>query len=253
MRERPDLTSDNLRPLSATDYAIASDDPDVRGWAVVDAAGTPLGHVGELIIDTQTMKVHYLQLRDSDGRDDIYAPVQDADLDTTRRTVTLRSSGTALRGGSDDTGLEQRAQRAAPSQGTTEERLTRAEEEVRIGKRATQAGEIRVGKHVETEHRHEDVTVTREQVHVERRPVTDAHAPAEIRASAEEIRVPIIEEEVVVEKRPVVKEELIISKERVQETTPVDVEVKREEFDIHEDRTGPADGPEDMRRKQDGR
>jgi len=253
MNERPDFTSENLRPLSATDYAIASDDPDVRGWAVIDAAGTPLGHVGELIIDTQTMKVRYLQLRDSDGHDDIYAPVDRADLDTAQRTVILRPTGTALSGGSDDSGLEQSARRAVPSQGTTAERLTRAEEEVRIGKRSVQAGEIRVGKHVETEHRHEDVTVTREQVHVERRPVTDAHAPAEIRASGEEIRVPITEEEVVVEKRPVVREELIISKERVQETAPVDVEVKREQFDIHEDRASAADVPESMRRKQGGR
>ena len=37
-------TWDNLRPLSAMDYTIAGDDPDVRGWSVVDSHGAPLGH-----------------------------------------------------------------------------------------------------------------------------------------------------------------------------------------------------------------
>ena len=81
--------------------------------------------------------------------------------------------------------------------------------------------------------------MTRDQVHIERRPVTDARS-AEIRASEGELRVPIVEEEVVIEKRPVVKEELIVSKEQVQETRPVDVEIRKEEFDVHEgkDRRG---------------
>jgi uncharacterized protein (TIGR02271 family) len=77
----------------------------------------------------------------------------------------------------------------------------------------------------------------REQVNIERRPVSHARS-AEIRASEGEIRVPVVEEEVVIEKRPVIKEELIVSKEKVQETRPVDVEIRKEEFDVHDGRAG---------------
>ena len=109
--------------------------------------------------------------------------------------------------------------------------LRRAEEELRIGKREVQAGEVVVGKHVETERVSEPVTVQRERVHVERRPVTDAmSARAEI--GPDEIRVPVVEEELIVEKRPVVKEELVISKERVEDTETVETELRREEFDV---------------------
>jgi uncharacterized protein (TIGR02271 family) len=73
-------------------------------------------------------------------------------------------------------------------------------------------------------------------VHVERHPVSDSRTAAEIRASESEIRVPVVEEEIVVEKRPIVKEEVIVGKERVEETRPVDVEKRKEEIDIHDDR-----------------
>jgi uncharacterized protein (TIGR02271 family) len=109
--------------------------------------------------------------------------------------------------------------------------LRRAEEELRIGKREVQAGEVVVGKHVETERVSEPVTLERERVRVERRPVSDTmSANAEI--ESDEIRIPVVEEELVVEKRAVVKEELVISKERLQETQTVDTDLRREEFDV---------------------
>ena len=82
--------------------------------------------------------------------------------------------------------------------------------------------------------------------------MTDARGAAEIGASTNEIRVPIVEEEVVVEKRPVVKEELVISKEQVHETRPVDVEVRKEQFDIKDDRNAVRDRSADERRARKG-
>ena len=71
---------------------------------------------------------------------------------------------------------------------------------------------MRVAKHVETEHVRQEVPVRQEQVHVERRRVNRTAAGArDMRDEA--IVVPIMEEEVVVEKHPVVKEEIVISKE----------------------------------------
>ena len=115
--------------------------------------------------------------------------------------------------------------------------LTRSEEELNIGKREVSRGEARVSKHVETEHVSEPVTRRREEVVIERRPVeADARADATIGESGE-IRVPLTEEEVVVEKRPVVKEELVIGKRVVEERDVVETDVRRERFDIDDNVT----------------
>ena len=229
-----EFTSDKLKRLSDADLAVADGEPDVRGWTVVTLDGRDVGEVDDLIVDTDAMKVRYLQLDvdDASDSDDVYAPIADAEIDRTQKRVVLRGSLTRLPQFASTESADH--DRRTSTGGDGGRRLTRTEEEVRISKRAVEAGEVRVGKHVETEHKRENVTVTRDDVHVERRPVSDGRA-ADIRASDAEIRVPIVEEEVVVEKRPVVKEELIVSKEKVQETRPVDVEVRKEEFDIQDD------------------
>jgi uncharacterized protein (TIGR02271 family) len=245
-----DFTTGNLRRLSDTDYTVADNEPDVRGWTVIASDGREIGDVDDLIIDTDTMKVRFIQLDDVAGAErtgPVYADMSQANIDPENKRVIIPGGdglmhGQALRQQASQPSATASTHSAigatgqARTQGDDVQRLTRAEEEVRVGKREVQAGEVRVGKHVETEHRHEDVHVMREQIHVERRPVTDGHAVADIRASDQEIRVPIYEEEVVVEKRPVLKEELVISKEQVQDTRPVDIEVRREEFDIRDER-----------------
>jgi uncharacterized protein (TIGR02271 family) len=247
------FTMGNLRRLRDADVEVASDEPDVRGWTVIAQDGDELGEVEDLIVDTTAMKVRYLEVDDElGGRDngDTYIPLQNVDLDREAKRVIVRGSAAAARalvpadfsrqftGDNAARVTGDDAARAERAGGTANEveRMTRAEEEVRIGTRPVEAGEVRVGKHVETDRVRENVTVAREQVHVERRPVSDMRASGEIGASDQEIRVPIVEEEVVIEKRPVVKEELIVSKERVQETRPVEVETRREEFDIQDDR-----------------
>jgi uncharacterized protein (TIGR02271 family) len=110
-------------------------------------------------------------------------------------------------------------------------RITRSAEELRIDKRLEKKGDVRVAKHVETERVRQEVPVQKEQVHVERRPVTrTAGTTPEFRD--DEIVVPVMEEEVVVEKRPVVKEELVISKEPVTTTKTVETDLRHEEFDV---------------------
>lgn len=212
------------------DYEVSREDTDVRGWTVVGADGQRVGTVRDLIVDTSRMKVEYLDVGPT-GNDatEIRVPVSSARIDTQKREVVVAG---AL---SDDVAGYTEASRAAEAQASSSERrdattLRRAEEELRIGKREVQAGEVVVGKHVETERVSEPVTVERERVRVERRPVTDVSARADI--GPDEIRVPVVEEELIVEKRPVVKEELVVSKERVQETETVDTELRREEFDV---------------------
>lgn len=114
-----------------------------------------------------------------------------------------------------------------------EERITLSEEELTIGKREREAGAVEVEKHVETEHVRESVPVMREEVTVERRPVTDP-TNTEARFDGDEIRIPIVEEEVVIEKRAVVKEELVIHKDQVQDERVVEADLRRERVETHQ-------------------
>jgi len=49
-----------LRDL--TDFEVADDNPDVRGWVVRGADGQALGRVHELLVDPAALKVRYLDV-----------------------------------------------------------------------------------------------------------------------------------------------------------------------------------------------
>ncbi|HSK84276.1 MAG TPA: DUF2382 domain-containing protein [Rubrobacter sp.] len=118
-------------------------------------------------------------------------------------------------------------------------RVRRSEEEIRVQTREREAGEIRVRKRVRTERERLSVPKKRVEVTVERVPVEGA-VPAGDEAAQigeEEIVVPVVEEEIVVEKRPVVKEEIRIRKEVVEDVEVVEEDVRREEVEI-DDQTG---------------
>ena len=112
-----------------------------------------------------------------------------------------------------------------------EARVTRSEEELAIGKRSVQAGEAYLRKTVETERVRQEVPVTREEVTVERRPLS-ADAATDVTISEDEIRVPVMEEEVVTQKRVVPKEEVVIRKRAVSDTEVVEEDVRRERVDV---------------------
>lgn len=114
-----------------------------------------------------------------------------------------------------------------------EQVVTRSEEELAVGKRSVEAGAVNVRKTVETEHVREQVPVTREEVTVERRPVSDVRA-GDATIGADEIRVPVREEEVIAEKRPVVREEIVVRKHAVQETETVEADLRKERVDVED-------------------
>src|SRR5215217_3464714 len=212
-----------LKRLSKTsDYEVAPNETDVRGWSVVGRDGSSIGKVDDLLIDTSRMKVAQLDV-DVKGGDRVQVPAEDVQIDPTRREVRIegyapgayRSSAVA-------------ADRASTAR--DDERLTRSEEELRVGKRAVEAGEVVVGKHVETEHKQVPVNLKREEIVIQRRPVNREASATDIRDA--EIRVPLTEEEAVGDKRAVVKEELVVGKRVVEDQKTVDADVRREEFDI---------------------
>jgi uncharacterized protein (TIGR02271 family) len=110
-----------------------------------------------------------------------------------------------------------------------EQRLTLAEEQLEVGKRQTSAGEVELHKTVETQRVQEQVQLRHDEVTVERRPVTDATAlSGQAQIGEDEIRIPIMEEQVVMQKVLVPREEIIVRKNAVVENQTVEADVRRE-------------------------
>jgi uncharacterized protein (TIGR02271 family) len=117
---------------------------------------------------------------------------------------------------------------------TTDDAMTRSEEELRIGKTQREAGRARLRKHVVTENVTQTVPVTREEVRVEREPITDANvdrATSGPELSDDDHEVVLTEEEVVAEKRVVPKERVRLSKEAVTDEAQVNEEVRKEQIE----------------------
>jgi len=205
----------------------------VRGWDVVSADQRKIGEVDDLLADPTSQKVRYITVElnrgaAAAGHDrTIRVPISRARLlERDKHVVIDVASSTDLADFS-----------TAPAQSLQDDqmRLTRAAEELRIGKRRVPAGEGEGKKRVETQHVREAVTLHGEEVDVQRRPVTGASS-GDVQISAQEVRVPIYEEEAIIEKRPVVKEEVVISKRPSERTETVETDVREEHIDVEKHR-----------------
>jgi uncharacterized protein (TIGR02271 family) len=111
--------------------------------------------------------------------------------------------------------------------------VQRSEEELLAGTREREAGSVKVRKRVRVDREQIEVPTRREEVSVERVPVSGEASEAQI--GADEVSVPVVEDEVVVQKKPVAKEEIRIRKDVVHERQIVEEDVRREEVDIEDD------------------
>jgi uncharacterized protein (TIGR02271 family) len=318
------------------DFKVADEDPDVRGWDVVSADGRRIGEVDDLLVDTEGMRVRYLNvevdkdLRDNKDHRNILIPIGHARLnedddrvhvsslssndvrtfpayegrldrnyeDTVRSrfgtagtagTVTGTTMGTTDRAGREGASSGRTGQMSAAhdrdyyadehfddsrfygsrrgtghgdsmeGRGTTgrgtgrdEQRLTLSEEELAVGKRRHEAGEVGINKRVETEHVEKDVPVMREEATVERRPIQGRGATdRQASIGEDEIRVPLHAEEAVVEKRTMPKEEIVVKKRQVQDTQKVEADLRKERADVHgEGNVTRTDDDRDRNRKR---
>jgi len=117
---------------------------------------------------------------------------------------------------------------------TTDDAMTRSEEELRVGTQRRETGRARLRKYVVTEEVTQTVPVTREEVRIEREPITDANvgdAMSGPEISEEEHEVVLHAEEPVVEKRTVPKERVRLDKDTVSEERTVSEEVRKERID----------------------
>jgi len=117
-----------------------------------------------------------------------------------------------------------------PTRGEADIQLKK--EELHARKETEAAGEVRVRKEVVTEHKSIDVPVTREEVVIERRPATDGQVKTADLRPGEEIRIPVKEEQVHLEKTGHVVEEVHVGKRKVQASEHLEGEVQREELRV---------------------
>jgi len=107
------------------------------------------------------------------------------------------------------------------------------EEQMNVQKQPVQTGEVRVRKEVHTEHKTIEVPVKKEEVVIERRAASGTASSSGIGAN-QEIRIPVTEEQVHIEKTPVVKEEVTVGKRTVTDTERVSGTVRKEEVKVEQ-------------------
>jgi uncharacterized protein (TIGR02271 family) len=112
--------------------------------------------------------------------------------------------------------------------------MTRSEEELHVGTTSREAGRARLRKYVVTEQVQRTVPVRREEVRVEREPITEDNAD-EAMSGAEisegEHEVVLHEEEPVVEKSTVPKERVRLDKDTTTDEREVSEEVRKERIE----------------------
>src|SRR5215207_5779376 len=123
---------------------------------------------------------------------------------------------------------------------TTDDAMTRSEEELKVGTAQRETGRARLRKYVVTEDVQQTVPVQREEVRVEREPITDANidnatdGPA---ISEEEHEVTLRSEEPVVDKRTVPQERVRLEKDVETDERQVSETVRSERIDVDDNRS----------------
>lgn len=236
------------------DYKVADGEPDVRGWDVKGADGRKLGEVKSLIVDPAAREVRFLEVqldkdlfpdrKLSDDERRVCIPIGAARLDRDNEKVLVdrlpmdRLAGAPRYGRERITTDRERAlgdyygnTGEQPAHRDNAKHLTLSEEQLAVGRRKVEAGEVTVHKTVETEHVKQQVPTMHEEVSIERHPAR-AGASNDVQIGEDEVRIPVMAEEVVVEKRAVPTEEIVVSKHAVRGEKTVEADLKREKVNV---------------------
>ncbi|XTR52179.1 PRC and DUF2382 domain-containing protein [Pseudarthrobacter sp. So.54] len=123
---------------------------------------------------------------------------------------------------------------------TTDDAMTRSEERLNVGTEKVEAGRMRLRKHVVTENVTTTVPVSREEVVLEREPITEENrgdAMVSPELSEEEHEVILHEERPVVTKETVPVERVRMGKETITDEQTVTEEVRKEQITTDGDDT----------------
>ena len=246
----------------------------LTGATVYDNDGDKIGSVGQVYLDTDTNAPEWVAVKTGlFGTKESFVPLQQAELSGDRVTVPfskakvkdapqidvdgalspadedelytyygLASSGGQLAGGTYDT-TDTTTGRAFDTTDTghdtsgpsTDDAMTRSEERLVAGTRTEQVGKARLRKYVVTEQEQVTVPVTREEVRVEREPITDTNVDRAMSGpdiSEEEHEVTLHAERPVVDTETVPVERVRLNKETVTDQERVSAEVRKEQIEF---------------------
>jgi uncharacterized protein (TIGR02271 family) len=240
---------------------------DYRGRTLVDREGEKIGKIDELYYDEQGARPEWAlvhtglfgtkktfvpiasaspigeDLKVAVSKEQVKdAPRIDADEELSEHDerqlfehyqlpYTTNGSTTAADGGPDFAQSQREGIGAAPS----DDAMTRSEEELVVGTAERERGRVRLRKYVVTENVQTSVPVRREEVRVEREPITDANrsqALSGAELSEQEHEVILHEEEPVVEKRTVPKERVRLDTETHVDERQVAEEIRKEQIEL---------------------
>ena len=246
--------------MTQTQSAVA----EWRGRTAIDSDGDKIGSIDEIYMDTETGKPEWLAVTTgmfgsklsfvpiveaTEVGDDVQVPYHtqhvkdapgaepDGQLSQEEEAALYGHYGLDYSESGSDSGLpegQSGTEGHDVSGPTTDDAMTRSEEELRVNTERRESGRVRLRKYVVTENVTQTVPVQREEVRVEREPVTDANAgpatdgPA---ISEEEQEVVLHEEQPVVEKQAVPKERVRLAKDQVSEDAQVSEEVRKEQIE----------------------
>jgi uncharacterized protein (TIGR02271 family) len=250
---------------------------ELRGSEVVDRDGDKIGKLEEIYLDQASGRPEWALIKtgmfgsastfvplegatqEGDGLRVPYekalvkdAPKIDADGALSPEEERTLYGHYSLEWGEYDTGsdvdanaevdVEPRAEAGGPGQDTsgpnTDEAMTRSEEELQVGKTTRERGRARLKKYVVTEEVTQTVPVQREEVRIEREPITEGNVdqatdgPA---ISEEEHEVTLHEEQVVTSKQAVPKERVRLEKDTVTEEQQVSEQLRKEQIEADGD------------------
>ena len=252
------MTQMNLMRLSDLSRDNMYDNAGVynpSGNTAYGYGGEKIGTVRDALVDPSSGRIRYLIL-DVGGwfsSKEVVVPVGDARFDDSgvyfdnltkdqvKNLEEYRYDQTYT-----DTNFQQtneRVLRAADTDETTyrerayrtPDRLQLLEERLVVNKERFRAGAVEIGKHVETRQEQVNVGLQREEVVIERHPVTEAR-PVEgavLGAASETVRVDLEAERANVGKQAYVVEEVEIGKRTVTDTQTVTETVGREVLDVN--------------------
>jgi len=233
------------------------------GSDVVDSTGDKVGTAGQVYLDDTTGQPAWVTVKTGlFGTSESFVPLAEADDEGGRLRVPYAKSQIKDAPRVDDDGhltpeqetelyryyglghssevsgdVETQAGQVGydTSGPTTDDAMTRSEEQLHVGTEQVEAGRARLRKYVVTEQQQVSVPVSREEVRIEREPITDANMDAALSGpdlSEEEHEVVLTEERPVVQKETVPVERVRLDTETVTEQAQVTEDVRKEQIDV---------------------
>jgi len=228
---------------------------------VYDTSGDKIGKVGQVYLDDQTGQPNWITVNTGlFGKQETFVPVQDATFDGGDR-IDVRYSKDKIKDAPKvdaDHHVEESEEETlyqyyglthgsassmdddSQSRGgeTNGDAMTRSEERVSAGTERVATGRARLRKYVTTEQQTITVPVEREEVRLEREPITEANRDQAMSGpdiTEDEHEVTLTQERPVVTKEAVPVERVSLGKETVTDEETVSEDVRKEQIDLDAD------------------